>query len=62
MQKIYMYENGIPHKQTVLLLLKEYVNIHGDEEIDLFVAVGHDIVLQVLMGAANHIHLEENLH
>lgn len=35
-----MYENGIPHKQTVLLLLKEYVNIHGDEEIDLFVAVG----------------------
>lgn len=56
-----MYENGIPHKQTVLLLLKEYVNIHGDEEIDLFVAVGHDIVLQVLTGAANHIHLEENL-
>lgn len=33
MQKIYMYENGIPHKQTVLLLLKEYVNIHGDEEV-----------------------------
>lgn len=55
MQKIYMYETGIPHKQTVLLLLKEYVNIHGD----LFVAVGHDIVLQVLTGAANHIHLEE---